>query len=214
MLEFATQVPPTVQIHGIDITAGLFPPTYPENIQFSVNSVTALPESWTSSYNYLHQRFLTGSLTKDMWKTATTEMFRVLVKGGWVELVEVAIPTFFPGVGPHSTRARSMIATPASAKGLITAPNIDIPGLLVEAGFVSVHTECRMRKIGRAGGEDGIYWVSDWMRILKILKVRVLNVGDVCTEEEFDAMAAGAEEEWLSCDAEIALYTISAQKPV
>ncbi|KIM77215.1 hypothetical protein PILCRDRAFT_825559 [Piloderma croceum F 1598] len=91
MLEFAAQLPPTVQIHGIDITSGLFPTSYPDNIRFTVHSVTSLPESWTSSYNFLHQRFLIGGLTKDMWKSATMEMFRVLVKGGWIELLETAV---------------------------------------------------------------------------------------------------------------------------
>jgi hypothetical protein len=217
VLEFAAQVPPTVQIHGIDITSRLFPTSYPENIQVSVHSVTSLPESWTSSYNFLHQRFLIGGLTKAMWKTATAEMFRVLIKGGWVELVEVATDRFLPGVGPHSTKARSMITKTAAAKGLITAPHIHIPELLLEAGFVNVHTECRTKKIGRSGGEDGIVWVTDWILILKTVKVRVLNARgyrDVLSEEEYDAMVAGAEEEWLSCDAELPLYTISAQKPM
>lgn len=217
MLEFAAQVPPNVQIHGIDITSGLFPTSYPKNFQFTVNSVTSLPESWTSSYNFLHQRFLAGALTKGMWKSATTEMFRVLVRGGWVELVEIATDSFIPSVGPHSTKARSMLRRLTSDKGLITAPHIHLPELLLETGFVNVHTECRMRKIGRSGGEDGIYWISDWIHILKMIKERELNAGgcgDVHSEEEYDAMMAGAEEEWLSCDAELALYTISAQKPM
>jgi len=217
MLEFAAQVPPTVQIHGIDITSGLFPTSYPGNIQFTVHSVTSLPESWTSSYNFLHQRFLTGGLTKTMWKSATMEMFRVLVKGGWIELLEVAMESMFPGVGPHSTKIWSMMSEGAADKGLIIAPQIHIPGLLQEAGFVNVHTESRMTKIGRSGGEDGIYWVSGWIRVLETIKMTVLNAGRyeyVHSEEEYDAMVAGAKEEWLSCDAEFAFYTISAQKPM
>jgi len=214
MLEFAAQVPPSVHIHGMDITSGLFPTSYPENMQFTVNSVTSLPESWTSSYNFLHQRFLVGALTKGMWKSATTGMFRVLVKGGWVELVEMAMDSIFPCVGPHSTKAGSMIRKSAIDKGLIMAPQIDIPILLLEAGFVNVHTECRMRKMGRSGGEDGIHWISDWVRILEMVKMLVLNAGVYGHDsEEYDAMVAGAKEEWLSCDAELALYTISAQKP-
>ena len=213
-MELAAQVPPTVQIHGIDITSGLFPTSYPDNIQFSVNSVTSLPESWTSSYYFLHQRFLIAALTKDMWKSATTEMFRVLVKGSWVELVEPAIGSMFPSVGPHSTKVWSMTT---NYRGIITSPHIHIPELLLEAGFVDVHTECRTTKIGRSGGEDGIYRISNSIRVLETIKIPMLSAGTfgyMHSEEEYDAMVAGAEEEWLSCDAELPLYTISAQKPM
>jgi hypothetical protein len=215
MLEFAAQVSPTVQIHGIDITSGLFPTSYPDNIQFTVHSVTSLPESWTSLYNFLHQRFLIAGLTKSMWKSATMEMFRVLVKGGWIELVEMATESLFPGVGPHSTKTQSIISESATDKELIKAPHIHIPGWLLEAGFVNVHTECRMAKIGRSGGEDGIYWISHWIRILETIKIPILNAGGygyVHSEEEYDAMVAGAKKEWLGCDAEFVCYTISAQK--
>jgi hypothetical protein len=88
--------------------------------------------------------------------------------------------------------------------------------LLLEAGFINIHTECRMAKIGRSGGEDGIYWISDWICILETIKMPILNArgsGYVHSEEEYDAMVAGAKEEWLSCNAEFVCYTISAQKP-
>ena len=215
MLELAAQVPPTVQIHGFDITPGLFPTSYPDNVQFTVNSVISLPESWTSSYNFLHQRFLTGGLTKVTWKSATAEMFRVLVKGGWVELVEGAMESFFPCVGPHSTKAGTMMSKSAIERGLVRDPPNHIPQFLSQAGFVNVRAECRMQKVGRAGGEDGIHWVSDWTRILEVIKTPLFNgvADEYVHSEEYDTMLAGAREEWLSCEAEIPFYAFSAQKP-
>ena len=35
----------------------------------------------------------------------------------------------------------------------------------------------------------------------------LLNAGYVHSEEEYDIMVVGTKEEWLSCDAEFALYT-------
>src|ERR1700691_2243135 len=95
MLKLATQVPFTIQIQGINIGSCLFPTIYPTNLHFSINSITSLPDCWTSSFAFIHQRLLLGALTADMWKAKIAEIYCVLIPGGWAEFLEVKIGLCF-----------------------------------------------------------------------------------------------------------------------
>jgi hypothetical protein len=215
MLEFAATVPPTVQINGIDITEGLFPDSYPANLHFFVHSITSLPESWTSSYALLHQRLLIGGLTVDMWKAAIAEIFRVLIPGGWAELLEASLH-LIPRVGPHSTKAASMFLELSCKNNLLLEGQTHLAEMLQQAGFVNIDTDWRMALIGHSAGEDGIRWVTDIVTAFVGLKTTFLSAGGygyVNSEEEYDIMVAGAKEEWLNSDSNVSFYRIAAQKP-
>jgi hypothetical protein len=218
MLHFAAQVSATIQIQGIDITSSLFPANHPTNIHFSVNSITSLPEYWTSSFAFVHQRFLVTALTSDMWKTAIAEIFRVLAGGGWVECVELLVgPKALPDVGPHSTKVGLLTGAFTRDKQLLLDCQILIPAMLQEAGFINVHSERRMVPLGRSAGQDGIDGSTNFASSSSALKTPILRAagyGHVHSEEEYDAMVSGAKEEWLSNDAEVPFYTIYAQKPM
>jgi hypothetical protein len=213
-LKLAEQVPSSVQIQGIDITSKLFPANHPTNLHFSINSITSLPGSWTSSFAFVHQRFLVGALTGDTWKTAISKMSRVVMAGGWIELVEMTGD--FPQVGPHSTKVTLLFGGIMRDKQFLFHCPIQVPAMLQQAGFVNVRSECRMVPLGRSAGQDGIDGSTNLAALTDAVKTPILRAagyGHVHSEAEYDAMVSGAKEEWLSSDVEFPFYTIYAQKP-
>lgn len=143
MLDFATQNAQNIKIDGIDISSQQYPSTHPSNLHFSVGSVTDLPAEWTNTFAFAHQRLPVGGLTASMWNAAIAEIYRVLTPGAWVELVEAeADPRHF-AVGPHSTKAVSVIRMFSESRGVIMDLQAHLPLLLQDAGFVDVHYEPR-----------------------------------------------------------------------
>ncbi|KAH7909805.1 S-adenosyl-L-methionine-dependent methyltransferase [Hygrophoropsis aurantiaca] len=174
MLDFATHAPKNVQVEGIDISSRLFPASYPSNLTFSVNSITSLPESWSSSFAYVHQRLLISGLSEEMWKTAVSEIYRILKPGGWVELVECAM-TFV--VGPHTKKLMAIIEKLAALRGLLRDPKTDIPALLHTKKFVSVHCDTFPLPVNRESGEDGIIGNNNTVNVYAGMKVPILKAG-------------------------------------
>lgn len=221
MLDFASTIPPTVEVYGIDLSNKLFPSseTSPLNLKFSVESVTSLPSSWSSQFTFVRQRFLMAGLTSDMWKEALAEIWRVLVPGGWIELTETSIAPW--GVGPKTRMGSAAIEKLFLSKNLLPHPNRRLPELLQEAGFVDERMETIPVPLGRSGGDDGIDMCSNFTDVIRALKAPVLElnkrgfgVEGLATEEEYDAMTSGCEEEWMESKIFPDYYVIVARKPV
>ena len=214
MLEFATQIPVTVEIQGIDIVSRLFPPTYPTNIHLSTKSITSLPADWTCKYAYVHQRLLLAALTIDMWKSALAEIFRVLKPGGWVELVETS--GRIPHVGPCSIKLESMKFALYAHKNLLVDHKKQLRGLLLGAGFVGIECIDHPVPIGESAGESGREARTNFTDVVSALKTPMLNAGGfgiVATEEEFDQNVMKMKEEWERSEGVVEVFTFCAQKP-
>jgi len=142
-------------------------------------------------------------------------MFRVVVAGGWVELVEVTGEKF-PQVGPHSTKVSLLAGDIMRDNNFLFDCSIKIAVMLEQVGFMNVRSECRMVPLGRSAGQDGIDESTNLATIADAAKTPILRAGGyghVHSEAEYDAMVSGAKEEWLSSDVEYPYYTIYAQKP-
>ena len=214
MLEFASEVSANVQIDGIDIASRLFPRTYPANVALYIHSITSLPAAWDSRFVYVHQRLLIAALTTHMWKSAVSEIFRVLRPGGWVELYEMGKP---PRVGPYSTKMGSMLDALWDQKGLIWDHDHKLPVILAEVGFTQIQVDRRGLPMGHSAGQCGIDGNKDLMDIMYGMKTPVLKAGGfgcVTTEAEYGEVVAKTGEEWYENNAVEDTFTIIARKPL
>lgn len=214
--EFSAQIPRTVTFDGIDISSRMFPSEFPNNIRFSVHSITQLPKDWDNTFAFVHQRFLVLGLTESMWNTAVSEMFRVLVPGGWVELVEIEMN--MSGLkGTQSIAYNEMKKKLLQAKGLLGDVAKHLPSFLQDAGFVNVHAVHKRDPIGRLAGQDGLDRNKVLFSGLNAFKGPLLSIGGldfVSSEDEYDVKMAGLEREWLEMDnSYMSFVSVYAQKP-
>lgn len=216
LLEFAREVPSTVEIHGIDLTSRLFPTTYPQNIQLSVQNVTSLPIDWTSKFHYVHQRLLVGALSREMWKMAISEIYRVLKPGGWVELLE-ACASFTTQVGPYSAKMGRLVNALFVHRNLLLGDQDALPKMLAEVGFVGIQRISHFIPLADSAGKAGVDGRTNFCDFMASLKTPILNAGGlgiIDSEEEFDEAALKTREEWRSSsDAVQEMSTFYAQKP-
>lgn len=213
MLEFASEVSDKVQIEGIDIASRLFPHTYPANVALSIHSITSLPAAWDSRFAYVHQRLLMAALTTDMWKSAISEVFRVLQPGGWVELFEMGK---LPQSGPYSTQVESMRKALLLHKKIMYDHEHEIPVILAEAGFTEIRVDHRVLPMGRSAGQYGVDGNKDLTEVMSGMKTPMLVAGGfgfVSSEEEYDEAVAKMSQEWSENDAEMDQFTFVARKP-
>ncbi|KIK55602.1 hypothetical protein GYMLUDRAFT_230967 [Collybiopsis luxurians FD-317 M1] len=207
-----------LDVEGFDITNRQFPRNHPPNIHFSLHSVADLPAEWNGTFLYAHQRLMVSALSDSLWRKAASELFRVLVPGGWLELVEIEVKSFRNlDVGPYSKKLQSLIVVLYAKKGLIVDSETYHPLLLKEAGFVDIRFEPRRLLIKRSG-ENG-YHLDGWdLEIFcRALKEPILNGGGysfVETEGEFEELLRGAMFELgKSNEASVTIHTILARKP-
>jgi hypothetical protein len=76
-----------VALYGIDIGSRLFPSAFGPNVHLSINSITKLPPSWSSTFTLIHQRYFVLALSLTEWQAACKKTYRALVPGGWTNLV-------------------------------------------------------------------------------------------------------------------------------
>ncbi|KIK57592.1 hypothetical protein GYMLUDRAFT_46155 [Collybiopsis luxurians FD-317 M1] len=204
-----------LSIECIDISDKQFPVTHPSNIDFSVQSVTDLPDKWSGTFSYAHQRCLLLAMDDLRWHKAVSELFRVLSPGGWIELVEPEAEHLYFGVGPESKKLESLMLTALPGKGVMGDLGVYLPRILEEIGFVNVHYETRQVPIGHSG--ENVYRSEDWRDLLEGMKQPLLNEGGygfVKTEEEYEELLQQSVAEWNnSSEAGCTFYTIIARKP-
>ncbi|KIK66223.1 hypothetical protein GYMLUDRAFT_239209 [Collybiopsis luxurians FD-317 M1] len=204
-----------LDIECTDISDKQFPQSHPSNIRFSLHSVLDLPEEWSGTFLYAHQRLLVAAMNDARWRKAISELFRVLLPGGWVELVETEAKDFRFAVGPYSEKLTSLIKSMYAEKGVIGNLGAYLPPLMEEAGFVNVRCEARHLPIGESV-ENG-YLSEEWRDLWKGMKQPFLEGGGygyVETEEEIDEMLERSTLEWNNLnEASCTFYTILARKP-
>ncbi|EKM76369.1 hypothetical protein AGABI1DRAFT_131453 [Agaricus bisporus var. burnettii JB137-S8] len=90
VLSCSKDVPTTINLHGIDISSRIFPkaPSLPPNATFLTASITSLPNDWTNKFSLINQRLMCAGLNFEQWNAALSEIHRVLVPGGWIQLIE------------------------------------------------------------------------------------------------------------------------------
>lgn len=154
-----------------------------------------------------------AALTTDMWKSAISEVFRVLQPGGWVELFEMGK---LPQSGPYSTQVESMRKALLLHKKIMYDHEHEIPVILAEAGFTEIRVDHRVLPMGRSAGQYGVDGNKDLTEVMSGMKTPILIAGGfgfVSSEEEYDEAVAKMSQEWSENDAEMDQFTFVARKP-
>ncbi|KAF7775874.1 hypothetical protein Agabi119p4_4267 [Agaricus bisporus var. burnettii] len=192
----AKEVPSTVTLRGIDISPRMFPlpETIPDNTSFISLSVTSLPEDWTNTVTLIHQRLLMAALQAYQWKTAISEMYRVLEPGGWVQLFEPKdwFVTPCEAITHHKIR-RTRDKLIADLRHVTVNVIEYLQNWLKEAGFVNLTAQKREMPTGSWAGERGTLSMNATLGAFEAMKPLVIKEGGfgiVSTEEEYDAVLA------------------------
>ncbi|KIK61296.1 hypothetical protein GYMLUDRAFT_42872 [Collybiopsis luxurians FD-317 M1] len=204
-----------LDIECFDISDKQFPKTHPTNMHFSLHSATDLPAEWASTFAYVHQRLLVGAMNDTRWHKVISELHRVLIPGGWVELVEVDADEGHYDVGPASTKLKFIQTNLHRERGVIRNPNIYLPPLLKEIGFVDVQCEVRHSPIGKSPerGFPADKWAEYW-RGLKPTIINADGYGFVKSGDEYEELVSEAVIEWKNSDKAFHGYcTVLGRKP-
>lgn len=217
-LDIARQVPDTVHIDAIDISARLFPSELPSNVSFKECSVARLPAEWTERFDFVHQRLLAAGILANEWPTVVSEIYRVLRTGGSTQFIELDLMSW-----PRTTDAEKKLHGGRDALadkiGLLANIGTKIPKLLDDAGFTDVRSEVRYIPLGKRYEitEDGERGSASISGAWKAMKKAILEagVGQFSSEEEYDKVVDTLTEEWDAQEGGVRLpvYLVYARKP-
>ncbi|KAL1698549.1 S-adenosyl-L-methionine-dependent methyltransferase [Schizophyllum commune] len=185
---------PDAEFTGIDIESRNFPISLPPNAQFLVEDITALPEDWSDTFNFVHQRLLIAALRAEEWPQAIAEAHRVLRIGGWAQFVECSTLWLR---GPIARRFLEIYRALYNSRSMLLTCAEDIPQMLEDAGFHDVRSERVYAEMAGTAPEAsaarttivGVY------RQFQEAVVQAGGFGLVKSGEEYDALMDELEEE-------------------
>ncbi|KAL1665328.1 S-adenosyl-L-methionine-dependent methyltransferase [Schizophyllum commune] len=185
---------PDIEFTGVDIEARNFPISHPPNARFLVESITHLPDEWSSVFDLVYQRLLIAALRAQEWSQAIAEAYRVLQPGGWAQFVECSTLWLR---GPVAVRALEIKRALFSHRRMLSTCAEDIPQMLEDAGFHNVRSERVFIEMAGTTPEAfsarttivGVY------RQFKDAVVQAGGFGLVKSGEEYDALMDELEEE-------------------
>ena len=211
-MNLAKEVPESANLYGVDIFGENFPKSPPPNVHFSVNSVTKLPDEWSSTFDFVNERILGVGLVDGEWSPAVSELYRVTKPGGSIQLCEHISQA--RNLGPAWARGLALIDEIMAKRGLVLDCALKLPGMLEKAGFVDVVAEKRYYPIGQAGGEPGKRAVQAIDEGLHNLLHTIKEENMDHTKQEIEEMLADAKKEWDGPECtEGLLWIICAKKP-
>lgn len=184
-------------------------------MHFSVNSVLALPDTWSSLFAFVHQRLLIAALTVENWKKALSEIYRVLAPGGWVELVEPSgILDLSSLPGPQSQKLKLIAEDLFRSRNMCLDVKGDLTTILQDSGFLRVSFEEYLLPTTRSTGAIGLDGSKLFGSLIDGMKEPILKSGGVSEKELYD-IAEGAKEEVLTGEPGLGMpaYNFYAQKP-
>jgi len=154
LFDLARSTKPSATLIGTDV-AGTFntKADVPSNVKFIQKSTLSLPPSWTSTFDFVHQRLMIAAFTESMWRRAISEHYRVLKPGGHIQLVEIVIgKTDSLNIW---TRFEPVITAVFKKRGLLRDPIEHIETFLKDAGFADTCVVSRRGPVGGATSKRG-----------------------------------------------------------
>lgn len=198
ILALAKEVPDSVELVGVDVSLAMFPESFPSNVHLVEASTTNLPDSWTNSFDFVHQRLMICAFTASDWSRAISEIFRALKPGGTAQIVEISAP--FPS-GENLKKAEKLTTLYTDAlRSRVYLYNLadDIPKIMEKAGFVDIREEIRGAPVGNKWGEIGRIGADNFttaFRSCSSFAVAEGGFGLVKSPEDVDALFEAGRKE-------------------
>ncbi|KAI9229543.1 MAG: S-adenosyl-L-methionine-dependent methyltransferase, partial [Piptocephalis tieghemiana] len=171
ILEMANAFP-NCQWTGIDMSLeALSSPTsksLPPNVSYQqANILPGFPFP-DDSFDYVHQRMLSGGVPTRDWAHVMRETYRVLRPGGWCEIGE-SDALHFP-VGPIGERINSTISSSMLLAGMDTGILQNLPHYVRDAGFIECVAMSFKLPTGHWASTPGSLSLRVWTMNLDSLK--------------------------------------------
>ncbi|HLZ20826.1 MAG TPA: class I SAM-dependent methyltransferase [Ktedonobacterales bacterium] len=187
---------PTANVIGLDIV----PPStrvpgyaerLPENFLFvNGNVFERLPFS-DGSFDFVHMRLLFTAIPAQRWPQVLRELVRITRAGGWVELVEGALPR---NGGAAMDAINQWIAEVSNRRGINVEIGAQIGAFLQQAGLTGIVSRDIYLPIGRYGGRAGQMTAADTFAMYEGLRSLVAAQG-ITSQQEFDRALSAARME-------------------
>jgi SAM-dependent methyltransferase len=217
--EVAKLVPDTAELIGVDIETGLVPraPSLPPNLQFQRQSVLDLPQEWTNKFDVVHQRLLLLGLREGEWRTALSEIYRVLKPGGWFQLFEI---DEWEQSGPELTKFCNLFTLLSAARGIHGFWPLGAEKwqkYVAEAGFGDLQVSWHYSPMGKWAGEEGLLGQENRLSLLSGCKKPIVDAGGfgiISGAKEFDNLLAKVEKEFDAQKTRNRYIMICGRKPM
>lgn len=199
--------------YGIDLKTDIFPRLDDEQkqqIHLDAGNVLQLPSLWTNSFQLVNQRLLLTAFSKENWVTALEQIYRVLVPGGWVQLVEISECMS----GETSREFYAMCRDLFSKRGVLNNCTDHIPKFLKDAGFDQVKAQRYELCIGGPPDSEGMNAKAreSFTGANKRMLSTVVSLG-IRTEGEYKEMVDDLDREWESnAQSKMVVYIFLGQK--
>lgn len=208
--EMARQFPQT-RVMGCDLleqdSIGKF--SKPLNYQFVLGDVLkGLPFS-ADSFDFVHQRLLTGGMPTVQWPLDIQELVRLTSPGGWTELVEITSAVIKGGEA--SEILSSGVNAACRKRGIDPAHIPNLPQYMQKAGLSEITTRVVAIPLGNWGGRVGSMMLTNWLTLLQTFKPGVtaeLGIGS----DDYDQMLQQAQADWENLNACVPCYIAYGQR--
>ncbi|KAG9288820.1 hypothetical protein G9A89_001144 [Geosiphon pyriformis] len=195
LIEMARQYPES-NFTGVDISPFFETENVPENVKFfESNLLDGLPFQ-DSTFDFVHQRFLTAAFTQVQWETqAVQELSRVTKPGGWIEFFEC--DALYEVKGVATTKIFTAWLELLKLRHINPQIGKDLPRILESTNNFSVIQQTQLKvPLGFSGGEWGKMSLEFIIRGIQSLRALLsehmgISLDDVC--ELLDQMLKEAE---------------------
>ncbi|CAI2182741.1 7052_t:CDS:2 [Funneliformis geosporum] len=207
--EIATTYP-KAKITGVDISPVQPSIIKPKNVTFIQADILEGLSFADETFDFVFQRFLTGSIPKDKWLSVIKELTRMLKPGGYLELVEFNVLS--ERLGPTSLKIANALYDLCEQRNLETKMVPKLKSYVEKEGkFEDIKEEIKLIYGGKAEGKLGIAYNDDMMGLYENTRVLMVPFMQI-SNQEYDQMLKIIKEEWLELNSYTRFIRVYARK--
>ncbi|KAB5576496.1 S-adenosyl-L-methionine-dependent methyltransferase, partial [Coniochaeta sp. 2T2.1] len=210
-------------VTGIDIYPNMAPEDLPPNLDIQVDDLNSPFTFHSNHFDLVNSRLMSGGINADRWPTYVADIFRVLRRGGWCQMVEIYYNAQSDNgtlTDNHALRVWSTTYLQSMLPYKNPRAAMQLENLMRQAGFVEV--EGRLLTLPLSGWsndprnrEVGVLNRDNVHRLLSSLAVYPFTEGAGMTAPDVQLLAAQArlEADNVSYKAYFPVYVCIGRKP-